>query len=242
MRIFVVEDEPMHLENAKMNIDKAGYELVGEAMDADSSFDKIRQSQPDVVLIDIALPGLLNGISLGEKINKELSIPHIFITSFTEDEVIKQAIATNPKRYLKKPIDITNLKAAIELAVAKRGQSPTTSFDLNEEGLAKPGMILTKVGDRLIKIPVDKIKYIKADGENYTSIFSENREYSCRTTIKKILQELPANFIQIHRSVVVNIHFLDEINERTQVCIVEGKELAIGRKYRKNLLAAFSRL
>jgi len=240
MRIFIVEDEELHLETVIMNIKKAGYQLAGYCMNADEAFAKIEKTKPDVVLVDIALPGVLNGITLAGKINRELKIPHIYTTLFTDNEIIKQAVATHPSGYITKPVGSADLQAAIEIAVSCELKTEVNSE--TPENKKKPHLILTKIGDRLVKIPVDEIKYIKADGDNYTSIFIDHRALNCRTTIKQMLQQLPDNFIQIHRSAVINIHFLDEINEQSQIAIINGNELGIGRKYKKNLLAAFGRI
>lgn len=242
MRVFVVEDEDIHLETAIMNIQKAGYEVAGYCMNADDALKIIQRSKPDVILVDIALPGFLNGITLSEKINNELGIPHIFTTSLDDDEVIKQAVITNPKAFLNKPITLGNLKAAIKIATSITQVEPAKEVFEGEQKVKKQGLIFTKIGDRLVKIPVDEVKYIKADGDNYTSVFLNNKELSCRTTIKQLLTELPDNFIRIHRSVAINLNFLDEINEHTQVAIIDKKELSIGRKYKKILLSKFSRI
>jgi DNA-binding LytR/AlgR family response regulator len=240
MRIFVVEDEEVHLDRIKLYIDEAGYEFVGFCMDADTAFEKIKNTNPELVLVDIALPGLLNGITLSEKINKELGIPHIFTTSFQDDEVIKNAVATNPKGYLTKPINLASLKAAIKIAFNSTSEN---SEVIKENSVAqKSELLLTRVGDRLVKIPVHDIKYMKADGHNYTSVFLGKKELSCRTSIKKMLHELPANFIQIHRSVVINVNFLESINENNQTACIDGEELSVSRFYRKKVLAAFRRI
>lgn len=242
MRVFIVEDEEMHLETAIMNIKKAGYQLAGYCMNADEAFDKIKATKPDVVLVDIALPGLLNGITLSEKINRETNIPHIFTTLFDDDEIIKQAVATNPKGYITKPVGLADLKAAIEIALKSLTEVSLNSIENVKDSKFASQLLFTKIGDRLVKIPVEEIKYVKADGDNYTSVFLNKKELSCRTTIKQLLKELPANFIQIHRSVVINLNCLDEINEQNQVAIIDGKELGIGRKYRNLLLSKFSRI
>ena len=64
-----------------------------------------------MLLVDIALPGINNGITLAERIRRELQIPHIFTTSFSQEEVIRQAVKTNPAAYLRKPVDPANLRA-----------------------------------------------------------------------------------------------------------------------------------
>lgn len=242
MKIFVVEDEEIHLETALMNIKKAGYEAAGFSMNADEAFEKIKNAKPDVVLVDIALPGVLNGITLSEKINLELGIPHIFTTSLADDEIIKQAVKTKPTAYLHKPISLENLKAAIEIASLKPTEIVDSVSDDEESVNNSSQLIFTKIGDRLVKIPVEEINYIKADGDNYTSVFIGKKELSVRTTLKQLMRELPGNFIQIHRSIVINLNYLEEINEFEQIAILNGKQLSIGRKFKKVLMAALKKI
>lgn len=227
-RIFIVEDELIHFTDLSILLEEAGYEMVGTTDNADDAFDKIKDTQPDVVLVDISLPGINNGITLSERINKELNIPHIFTTSLTQDEVIEQAVNTNPAGYLKKPVELSNLKAAIQIALSRQPK-PTQTPEHNKS------LLFTKVGDKLVKIPIDEIRFAQADADKYISIFLENKELACRISLKELLNQLPASFMQIHRSVVINLDYLYEINEKNQTVNMLGHELSIGRKYRKEL-------
>lgn len=237
VKVFIVEDEFIHLENLKLVLEEAEYELIGSCMDADAAFALIKEARPDVVLVDIALPGLNNGITLAKKINEELNIPHIFTTSFSNDEVIQQAVATNPAGYLKKPVELTNLKATIALALKKVTE---TSRQKNSE--ESKSITFTKIGDRLVKIPVEQIEYIKADGDNFISVFFNNKQVACRTTLKDFMQQLPGCFIQVHRSAIININFIEEINEKEQVAKIGAAQISIGRKYKKQLLSRLNKI
>lgn len=237
-RVFIVEDELIHLTDLTILIEECGYELAGNTDNADDAFDKIKAANPDVVLVDISLPGINNGITVAERINTELDIPHIFTTSLTQDEVIEKAVGTSPAGYLKKPVELSNLKAAIKIALAK-------SIPQNEEAANKQlntNLLFTKVGDRLIKIPIDEIRFAKADSDKYISIFLENKELACRISLKELLNQMPETFMQIHRSVVINLDYLCEINEKNQTVNMLGHELSIGRKYRKDLNNRFRKI
>jgi len=230
MRVFVVEDELIHLEAIKIAIEEAGLELVGECGNADLAFDLISKTMPNVLLVDIALPGLLNGITLSEKVYNELNIPHIFTTSFTSDDVINQAVKTNPAGYLRKPVDPVNLKAAVLLAVQKQNN------DKEEETNTSTNSVFTRIGDKLVRVNIDEILMVKADGENCISLVLEKKEISCRTTIKEFCKQLPANFIQVHRGYVINIDHLDSFNEREQTAHLKNHIAPVARNFRKDFL------
>lgn len=230
MKVFVVEDELIHLEAIKIAIEEAGLELVGECGNADMAFDMIRKTMPDVLLADIALPGLLNGITLCQKVKTDLGVPHIFTTSFTNDEVIEQAVKTNPASYLRKPVDPVNLKAAVMLAFQNRNNDKEEKTDISTNS------IYTRIGDKLVRVNIDEILMVKADGENCISMVLEKKEISCRTTLKEFCKQLPSNFRQVHRGFVINIDHLDSFNEREQTALLKGHSAPVARNFRKDFL------
>jgi DNA-binding LytR/AlgR family response regulator len=229
-RVFVVEDELIHGEAIKIAIEEAGFELAGECNHADLAFDLIRKERPDVLLVDIALPGFLNGITLAEKVNKELGIPHVFTTSFTQDEVIKQAVATKPAGYLRKPIEATNLKAAVMIALESNRKSNKTIAENNTN------CVFAKVGDKLVRVNLDDIVMVKADGENCISLVLEKKEILCRSTLKEFCTQLPSTFVHVHRSYCINLNHLESFNEREQTAVLKGHTAPVARGYRKDFL------
>lgn len=238
MKVFIVEDELIHLEAIKIAIEEAGLTLVGECGNADLALALVKQAKPDVVLVDIALPGLLNGITLSAKIHEELGIPHIFTTSFTNDEVIAQAVATHPAGYLRKPVDPISLKAAVQIA-CRTDQKETATAEPDQ---VSSKTIFTKIGDKLIRINIDDILMVKADGENCISLVLEKKEISCRTTLKEFCKQLPINFIQVHRGYVINIDHLDSFNEREQTAHLNNHTAPVARNFRKDFLNSIRKI
>ncbi|HPR32413.1 MAG TPA: response regulator transcription factor [Prolixibacteraceae bacterium] len=231
MRVFVVEDELIHLEAIKIAIEEAGLELAGECNDADDAFDLIKKAMPDVLLVDIALPGWNNGITLAKKVHGELGIPHIFTTSFTQDEIIQQAVATHPAGYLRKPVDPVNLKAAVQLALSSRAEEAKTS-----PVSSTAETVYAKIGDKLVRVNIAEIILVKADGENCISLVLEKREIACRTTLKEFARQLPSRFIQVHRAYYINLDHLDSFNEREQTAVLKGHSAPVARNFRKGFL------
>jgi DNA-binding LytR/AlgR family response regulator len=230
MNVFLVEDELIHAEAIKIAIEQAGLNLVGECNNADEAYEKIKSAMPDVLLVDIALPGINNGITLSGKVHRELGIPHIFTTSFTSDDIIKQAVETNPAAYLKKPVDAVNLCAAVQIALTKK---QTVAEKIPD---ALTNTIFAKIGDKLVRVNVDDILIVKADGENCISIVLEKKEIVCRTTLKEFCSQLPCRFIQVHRSYYINIDHLDSFNERDQTAVLKGKNVPVARNFKKDFL------
>jgi DNA-binding LytR/AlgR family response regulator len=236
VRIFMVEDELIHAEAMKISIEEAGFELVGECKNADDAFDMIKSAHPDVVLMDIALPGVLNGMTLSDKIHRELGIPHIFTTSFTREDIMDQAVATNPAAYLNKPVETASLLSAVKIAMQNK------PFNGEPKDEAKLHYFFTRIGNKLVRIHFEDILIVKADGENFVSLISEKKETACRVTLKEVASYLPESFIQIHRSYFINMDYLDAFNELDQTAILKGHHAPVARSYKKDFMNLIQKL
>lgn len=237
IRVFIVEDETIHLEALKITVEEAGMELAGECKDADSAFDLIKKQKPDVLLVDIALPGINNGITLAARVHEELSIPHIFITSFSEDEIIEQSVATKPAGYLHKPVELVNLKAAVQIAL----ESKETADDKTGGGNTDP-FVFVKIGDKLVRVNLNDVLIVRADGDNCIALVTETREYISRSTLKEIKKQLPTGFIQCHRAYYINLNHLDSFNEREQTACLKGHQAPVARNFRKQFLESIKKI
>jgi DNA-binding LytR/AlgR family response regulator len=234
MRIFIVEDDELQLDATCMAVEEEGHEVAGASGDADEAFELIAAVKPDLVLVDIALPGKNNGLSIGKWLHTEMHIPHIFTTSFRDGETIKEAVETHPVSYLTKPIDQSMLKAAIELSKIKGGNSSETNIgEVKIEESSK--LFFVKVGEKHIKIDISEIRWLEAGGENYSYIaLSAERKFAIRSTLKELLTILhPLDLLQTHRSFIVNTDYIETVNEQNQTISIDGQEIPIGRTYRK---------
>lgn len=232
MRIFIVEDEDIHIETATMAIEMAGYRLSGYCSNADKAVDEIKKASPDIVLVDIALPGKNNGIDIAKTLKNDLNIPHIFITSFKDESTIKEAVETNPVTYLTKPVEAPMLMAAVELSQKRSNKEAEAKIP---EQSTPSKTFFVKVGDKQIKIESQEIKWIESAGQNYLDIvLTPSKKIAIRSTIKEILSKIDnKSFVQIHRAFAINIKHLEYINESTNSAVINGKEIPIGRTYRK---------
>ena len=119
-RVMLVDDEAiitMHLEGS---ISSMGHKVVGMTSSGEDAIAKARVLKPDIVLMDVVMPGKINGIAAAKVIHKELGIPVIFITSYADDKIIEEVKQVNPYGYIVKPFNELELKAAVELALFRK--------------------------------------------------------------------------------------------------------------------------
>lgn len=238
-RVFIVEDEFILLEKIKMLLNELNHEIIGYSDNADLALEQIKKSNPDVVLLDIALPGKNNGITIAKQIHERLHIPFIFTTSFSDKETIGEAVLTKPVTYLTKPINKGELSAAIELALTKEVQETVVNDETN---ITKA--FYTKIGNKLIKIDIHTILWLKASIVNYCDVVLDNdKSITVRGSMQKMLRQLPPEkFIQVHRQYVINVDHIDHINIQEQSIQIKNQSIPLGRTYKNNFMQKIDRV
>jgi two-component system cell cycle sensor histidine kinase/response regulator CckA len=118
-KLMVVDDERIIAAQLEERLSMMGFEIVGIASSGDDAVNVARESRPDLVLMDIVMPGKLDGIQASEIIKGEMNIPVIFLTAYADDTLIEKAKLIEPYGYIVKPFQENELKAAIEVALYK---------------------------------------------------------------------------------------------------------------------------
>ena len=118
IKIYIAEDESIILMNFKMILQQLGYEVVGSAVNGEKALKDILELKPDLLLLDINMPRL-DGISLFESVSKAYDAACIFITGHFSEAFFEKAKKAGALGYLIKPVDEKQLKASIEVAVAR---------------------------------------------------------------------------------------------------------------------------
>ncbi len=119
-KVMVVDDEFIVTMEIKMGLTAGGHEVVGTASSGEQAVEMAQRLSPDVILMDIVMPGKLNGIVAAKIIKKELDIPVIFLTAHAEEHMIKRAKAVEPFGYIVKPYLESEIKATVEVALHKK--------------------------------------------------------------------------------------------------------------------------
>lgn len=217
--ILLVEDDFLNRRLSKKALMENGYAVL-EAKNAREALEILKKETIDLAILDIHLgENEQNGISLGQHIQEMYSIPFIYLTAYDSPEIIQQAVATTPYSYLTKPFKNVDLIASVEIAIRQAAHQPKY----------KP-FILVKDEDYNVELPVERINYIESDG-NYLLIYTDEKNYKLRSTIRYILEVLPeSTFVQVHRAYVVNKTKIEKFNLKNLV--IRGTEIPVSKNYK----------
>jgi two-component system LytT family response regulator len=248
IRTVVADDEkPSRDRLIRLLESEEDIEIVGAASNGLEAVDMIRGHKPQLLFLDVQMP-ILDGFGALAKIDSAIMPVTIFVTAY--DKYAVQAFEAQALDYLLKPFGNQRLKAAVSRArqriasnEGELGQSVSrllSSFATEQSRYLKRAVI--KQGGRVHFVEVRDVDWIEAAGESVIfHIAAETYKYS--TGIGELLQHLdPKDFVRIHRSIVVNIDRISELQPRGHgdygVIMSSGAELLLSRTYRPDLEAA----
>ncbi len=152
-KILVVDDEAIITMQLEERLSAMGYTVAGMAASGEEAVEKARRIRPDLVLMDIVMPGKMNGIEAAKIVTGELDIPVVFVTSYADDAIIEKAKSVRPYGYIVKPFNELEIKAAIEVALFRK------AAELEEQKLKKTAL-KKMVPDRETDQPEEGIAYL----------------------------------------------------------------------------------
>ena len=118
-RILIVEDEKIVARHLELQLAELGYEPVAHASKGENAIELAASLLPDLVLMDIQLAGAMDGIEAAQIIRNQLAIPVVFLTAFSEEDIVTRAKLTEPFGYILKPFSDRDLRTIIEMALYK---------------------------------------------------------------------------------------------------------------------------
>jgi diguanylate cyclase (GGDEF)-like protein/PAS domain S-box-containing protein len=118
-RILIAEDEVIVAMDIQMRLEGAGYQVVASVVSGEEAIRKALKAQPDLALMDIGLKGSLDGIAAAEEIHRQLDIPVVYLTSYSNRSTLERAKLTEAYGYLLKPFEERTLLSTIEVALHK---------------------------------------------------------------------------------------------------------------------------
>ena len=184
MRVLIVDDEPIIRMDLKEMLEEKGCIIIGEASDGETAVHLSRSMKPDVVLMDIKMPGKMDGLQAAKRITEEEICPTVLLTAYNQQELVKEAASTvGIFAYLVKPIKEEDVLPALNLAVAKWK---------NYKEIKKENRLLkTKLKNRkLIEIAKGILmeKYNISERDAYRRIQKLSMDY--RTDMVKIAKDI----------------------------------------------------
>lgn len=210
MKILIIDDEPLARQRLHSVIDELGNgTVVAEAGNGEQAVSLCQQHQPDIVLLDIRMPGM-SGIEVAHHINKLTTPPAIIFTTAYDDYAIP-AFETHAVDYLLKPIRKERLNNA--LGAARR----LTRVQLEQLGRAatqddQRQHISARLGGELRLIPVKDIRYLQAEHKYVTVRYSQGTVL-IEESLRSLEEEFPEEFLRIHRNALVARRFIASLEK-----------------------------
>jgi two-component system response regulator AlgR len=201
-RIYIVDDEEHARARLAMLLadigDDCPNELVGEASDAAGALQGIVDTHPDIVLLDIQMPGM-NGLDLASRLALEgEEMPAVVFVSAHDDYALN-AFEVHALDYLVKPVRAGRLQQALRRVALLRGRSNGAG---NVEQARRREHFTVHERDRLLLVPVADVIYLKAELK-YVTLRTRTRDYLIEDSLASIEEELDDVFVRVHRNTLV---------------------------------------
>ena len=238
MKLLIVDDEPPARERLRSLLEEIGdCEIVGEAANGEEAIASCGQDRPDVVLLDVRMPGI-SGIEVARHIDSLEDPPAVIFTT-AYDQYAVDAFETEAVGYLLKPVRKEKLAHALRHAgrisptrLAKVAKS--AGFDQRRE------QICARLGDQLRLIPVADIYYFVAD-QKYITVRHKGGENLIDESLKSLAEEFSSDFVRIHRNALVaerQISAVERTEDGQYVVRVRdcGTVLQVSRRHAAELL------
>jgi two-component system LytT family response regulator/two-component system response regulator LytT len=227
LRTVLVDDEQLARDELSYLLSQIdGIDVIGQAGDGVEAVATIKRLQPDVVFLDIQMPGLTGFEVARRMINDQLSSHIIFVTAFDQHAI--EAFEVNAVDYLLKPVDPSRLEIALQRArkriTSERqladadGRPPMAADHLEKivqlvtERQSRRERLAIKVGDRFLLVQAEEILYASLADEAITVVTSQHAGTSNYRTLDELQARLdPSVFWRVHRSHLVNINKIKEI-------------------------------
>jgi len=235
----IVDDERLAREKIRsMLAAHDDVDVVGEAADADEAVAEIRRLAPDLVFLDIQMPGA-DGFDVLRKLRGHALPAIVFVTA--HDEYAVRAFEVEAVDYLLKPFDRRRFNEALRRA--RRRIAGEASPDVADRLLAaieqmratRWSRFVVKVRDRMTLVPASDVDWIEAEGK-YVRLHCGNAKHLIRESITEVESRLGADeFARIHRRTIVNLRKVTEIyrgfGDNYIVALSSGAKLTVSRRY-----------
>ena len=239
MRVLIVDDEPPARARLRQLLEEDGsHDVVGEAGNGTEALQVAGKTKPDVILLDIRMPGM-NGMETARHLNESEDPPAVVFTT-AYDEYAIEAFEANAIGYVLKPVRRERLHAALKQAA--RLSREVLADAGQRTGLSKQRrMVCARIQDELKLIPVTDIYYFIAD-QKYVTVVHENGSDLIDDSLKSLEAEFADRFVRIHRSAMVAVDVIEALKNdedgRTRVILRAGTgddDLFVSRRHVANV-------
>lgn len=254
IRTLVIDDEPPARQRLIVLLgDEPDIEIVGEAGSGSAAVRAITELQPDLVFLDIQMPGFdgFDVLRATTGIHQPLVV---FVTAY--DEHALKAFDVQAVDYVLKPVVEPRFRAAVRRAVARLRETPRPeltraltrlleSVGAGEPPTSSPNELPTRFAirhdGRVVFVPLEEIAWVGADGD-FVQVHARKQTYMVRETMAEVEARLPTRrFVRVHRSAIINVDRVREIQSWFKgdyvVLMDDGSKIHTGRTYRQRVQA-----
>jgi two-component system LytT family response regulator len=236
LRVLIADDEPLARRGLRGWLVADGeVEVVGEARHGAEAVALTRAHHPDLLLLDVQMPGL-DGLDVLSELGPDLPPAVIFVTAY--DQYALRAFDHHAVDYLLKPVDEERFRVALGRARDRiRARRPDAGLralldELRPEWLER---IPTRSGSKVTLVPVDEVEWFEA-ADNYVRVYAGGRRHVVRETMKVLEARLdPKRFVRVHRSVIVALGRIRELEALAsgdyRITLQSGTTVPLSRTY-----------
>ena len=228
MKALIVDDERLARTELQRLLTKIpDIQVVGEAVNADDAIQKIAELKPEIIFLDIQMPGK-TGFDLLEELD---TVPHVIFTT-AYDEYALKAFEYNALDYLLKPIDQTRLEDAVKRVIVREQQ---VQQDAASVTMLKPeDQVFVKDGDRCWFVKLEDVRLFESEG-NYVRIFFNDNKPLILRTLNYLDERLDQHtFFRANRKHIINLKWVDNIepwlNGGLLVKLKGGQKVEVSRR------------
>ncbi|MFI1772299.1 LytR/AlgR family response regulator transcription factor [Thalassobellus citreus] len=230
IKVLVVEDEIIIADNICDTLNDLGFEALEPAMSYTEAITLIEIEKPDIAILDIQLSGKKTGIDLAEKMNNDFNLPFIFLTSNADKVTLNEAKKVMPPAYLIKPFSKEELYTTVEIVYNNflmKNEKTKSNKQVVENAL------FIKERGAMVKLSFDEILYLKSSHVYIEIVLKNKRTHLVRGSLNEIINKLNDKFIQVHRSYIVNIDFLQKVDNNSLV--IYDVIIPLSKKYKESV-------
>ena len=230
IRVLAIDDEPLALQQLVSYIGKVPFlELAGQCQSAIEARQLLDNEQVDAIFCDINMPDL-NGMDFV----KQLAAPPLVVFTTAYAEYAVEGFRVNAVDYLLKPFGLQDFMRAANRLKERSPQQPSASpLQPTPEGEVSEDSIFVKTDYRVVKVSFSDIRYVEGMSE-YLKLHLDNQPKPIITLLamKQLEERLPHNFMRIHRSYIVNLDKIAEVN-KNRIILDADTYLPIGDSYKE---------
>jgi two-component system LytT family response regulator len=235
---IIIDDEKLARDLLQEYVQQMpNLQVIGECGKGKEAVEAIDRLKPDLIFLDVQMPGM-NGFDVLDEITHDPYV--IFCTAY--DQYAIKAFEKNAVDYILKPLDQERFKLGVERAINRMKVEQNNVGELlrnlkTENKTSYDSHIFVQKSEKLLNLPVEEIVYLEASGD-YTILSTKNDQFVSSSGIGKLEEILnPEIFIRVHRSTIININNLKEIEKHFNggmvVKMLNGKSFPVSRTYAK---------